>query len=470
MKKLLLVSMLIYSSLCSFAQDNKAKNDSVCRMVQQYFNEKNTDSLYALAGDAFKQQIDADQFKQICANNLFPLGTLQTQFESYANNLSRYKAVFTNATLILLLGVDDKDKLQTLLFQPYVSEAKKSAKVATNNLLQSVTDKAVDSIVQPYVSLAAAHGLSIGILKKNEMNFYGYGETGDGNKQIPNEHTLFEIGSITKTFTATLLADAINSGKIKPDDPVNKYLPDSIPLIQYEGVPVTIEMLSNHSSGIPRMPSNFDFYATDSLNPYKDYGEQQLFGFYKTFKPVPKPGTQYEYSNLAVATLGVILQHIYKKSFEQLIIEKICDPLDMNNTREFIRKNDSSKIAVGYNENGKYNGPWDFIAFAPAGSIRSDAADMLRYAKANLGDAPVSLNKDIQLTHIVTFKDNSATVALGWHYIKAGNQEILFHNGGTGGYRSYLGINLNKKIAVVILSNTAISVDDIGNELIKYLD
>ncbi len=453
-----------------FAQDNKAVNDSVCVLVQKNFNAKNVDSLYALAGDAFKKELSYDKFKGICESNLFPLGIMETQFESITNKISRYKAVFTNATLVLYLSVDNNKKFQTLLFQPYVSDAKKSSKIVTNNPLQSETDKAVDSIVQPYTNLAVTHGLSIGILKNDKIQFYGYGETAEGNKQIPDEHTLFEIGSITKTFTATLLADAVNSGKIKLDDPVNKYLPDSIPQLQYEGVPATIEMLSNHSSGIPRMPSNFDLYATDSLNPYKYYEEQQMFSFYKSFKLMRKPGSQYEYSNLAAATLGLILEHIYKQSFEELIIEKICDPLKMNDTREFIRKNDSSRVAVGYDENGKYNGPWDFKAFAAAGSIRSDAADMLIYAKAQLGNAPTSLNKDIQLTHIVTFKDSSATVALGWHYIKAGNEEILFHNGGTGGYRSYLGINLNKKVAAIILSNTAVSVDHIGNALVKYLD
>jgi CubicO group peptidase (beta-lactamase class C family) len=470
MKRISLIILLINICLHASAQDQKIKNDSVSILVQQYFNAKNADSLYALAGNTFRQNLSEDQFKTICNNNLFPLGAMQIQFESFSNNISRYKAAFNSVNLVLLIGLNDQGKLQTLLFQPYVSALKKATKVFSNNPLQTLTDKAVDSIVQPYASLATTHAISIGILKNNETHFYGYGETVEGNKQIPNEQSLFEIGSITKTFTAILLSDAVNSGKIKLDDPVNKYLPDSIPQLQYEGVPVTIKMLSNHSSGIPRMPDNFDTVATDSLNPYKDYDEHNLFSFYKSLKLKRMPGSKYEYSNLAVATLGIILQHIYSKSFEQLLIEKICDPLQMNNTRQYIRKNDSSKVAVGYNEEGKYNGPWDFEAFAAAGCIRSSAEDMLKYAKANLGEAPAFLNKDIQLTHTVTFKDSNATVALGWHYIKAGDEEILFHNGGTGGYRSYLGINLNKKTAAVILSNTAVSVDDIGNTLIKFLD
>ena len=99
-------------------------------------------------------------------------------------------------------------------------------------------------------------GLSIGILKDGKTIFYDYGETAKGNAQLPDQNTIFEIGSISKTFTAILLADAVNSGKIKLDDPVSKYLPDSIPKLQYNNVPITIASLSNHSSGIPRMPNN----------------------------------------------------------------------------------------------------------------------------------------------------------------------------------------------------------------------
>ncbi|HVX24819.1 MAG TPA: serine hydrolase domain-containing protein [Parafilimonas sp.] len=471
MKKILPFLIFIFFNTYAIAQSNKQKIDSVNSLVVKYFNAKNADSLYALSGDAFKSQLSADQFKQICNNNLFPLGIMQTTFESNTSGINKYKAVFSTGTILALyVSLDDKDKLYTFLFKPYIDETNKKTSVATNNSLSSVLDKAVDSIVKPYITLAATCGLSIGVLKNNAMHFYGYGETTKGDKQIPDEHTLYEIGSITKTFTAILLADAVNNGKIKLDDPVNKYLPDSIPPLQYDGSTVTIEMLSNHSSGIPRMPNNFDDVATDSLNPYKSYDEQKLFSFYKTFKLNRKPGTQYEYSNLAAATLGIILEHVYHKSFEELVTEKICAPLRMNNTHQFISANDSARVATGYSENGEYNGPWDFEAFAPAGSLRSDAADMLMYAKANLGDAPSALNKDIQLTHVITFTDGGNKVALGWHYIKAGNDEILFHNGGTGGYRSYLGINLDKKIAVVILSNTAISVDDVGNELMKWME
>jgi CubicO group peptidase (beta-lactamase class C family) len=218
------------------------------------------------------------------------------------------------------------------------------------------------------------------------------------------------------------------------------------------------------------MPGNFTSFVNDPLNPYKNYGVEQLYNFYTGFKLDRKPGSSYEYSNLAVGTLGVILENIYKKTYEALLIEKICSPLKMNDTRQFLRKTDSARFAKGYTETGKYNGPWDMKSLSAAGGIRSTVADMMKYAKANIDGGTTSLNKAIQSTHNLTFSDGQNQTALGWHIVKPGKEEVLFHNGGTGGYRSYLAINKNKKFAVVILSNTAIGTESVGDELVKWLE
>ena len=269
-------------------------------------------------------------------------------------------------------------------------------------------------------------------------------------------------------YTTTFLINVVKKVKRNLYDPVSKYFPDSIPALEYQGQPVTLKTLSNHSSGIPRMPNNF--HSSDNYNPYKDYSDQDLYSFYKTFKLDRKPGAEYEYSNLAAATLGVILEKVDKKTYEDLIVEIICDPLGMRETREFIRKNDSIRFVKGYNEEGKVNSQWDFDAMAPAGSIRSTASDMLIYANAQLGKGPAALEKDIRLTQEKTFSNGAVNTALGWHYIKPGKDEVIFHNGGTGGFRTYLAVNLEKKFAVVVLSNTAISVDEMGNALMKWLE
>jgi CubicO group peptidase (beta-lactamase class C family) len=471
MLKHLLILLLVSLSTSCFSQNTREKIDSVCSLLKTYFNNKDATSLYQLTGQAFKKAIPPERFREISSNNLFPLGQmLQAVFEYHREGINKYKAVFTSSTLAMYLSLDSESKLETFLFKEYVDErAKKPEKVKSDNKLLTALDKKVDSAAQSYIGLEVTTGVSIGILKNGKTYFYNYGETAKGNKKLPNAHTIYEIGSISKTFTATLLADAVNSGKISLGDPVSKYLPARIPLLQFDGVPVTIKMLSDHSSAIPRMPTNFETYSTDPLNPYKNYGLEQLFTMYSTLKLTRTPGTTYEYSNLAVGTLGAILENIQKKSFEDLVVEKICNPLHMNDTRQYIRKNDSARFAKGYSETGKYNGQWDFKVLAPAGALRSTATDLLLYAKANLGTAPPSLNKAIQLTHVVTFSDGINRVGLGWHFLKLDNDDILFHGGGTGGYRSYLAINPTKKFAVVVLSNTAVETDELGNELMKWL-
>jgi len=472
MKKLCLLPLLVFATHLLIAQVSPQQRiDSVCRLVQQYFNEKSIDKLYELTGESFRKSLPQETFKSVCVNNLFPLGEMKkTEFESHTNGVSRYKAIFPSMNLALVISLDKAEKIETFLFSPYTDliGAKKNDKVPSSNPLVTALDKKLDSTVQSYISLKATTGLSIGILKDGKSIFYGYGETARGNQQLPNEHTLFEIGSLSKTFTSILLADAVNRGKVKLEDPVNNYLPDSIPLLQYGGITVTLKTLANHSSGIPRMPSNF--HSSDNENPYKDYDRKDLFSFYKSFTPVRKPGEKYEYSNLAVGTLGVILEDVNHSSYEALLTKTICKPLHMFETKVLLLATDTLCFAKGYKEDGSVSSQWDFKALGAAGCIRSTSADLIKFAKANLGDAPPALNKDIKLTHLVTFTENKTKLGLAWHIIQPGTDAVYFHNGQTGGYHSYFAVNLKKKFAVVILSNCAIGTEEIGGAIMKWLE
>jgi CubicO group peptidase (beta-lactamase class C family) len=233
---------------------------------------------------------------------------------------------------------------------------------------------------------------------------------------------------------------------------------------------VTLTDLANHTSGIPRMPSNFTSTVTNARNPYVNYSIENLYAFLAHLQLAREPGTQSEYSNAAVGLLGVILQKVYNTSYEALIVKYICDPLGMADTRVFIRKEDSARFAKGYNA-GRQTSQWDLPpAFAGAGAIRSTARDLLIYAAANLGKAPSPLNKAIQLTHEVTFSNNTVTTGLNWFYLKSGGEKFLFHNGGTGGFKSWLGIHEKKQFAVVILSNSTAEPGEMGRELVKWLE
>ena len=471
MKKLFLLTELLFLGSLLVAQPGQQqKIDSVCALIKIYFNAKNPEKIYDLTGEAFRKEISAEVFQHIFQQNLLPLGELKnTAFENHKDGVSSYKADFGTIALSLLVSLDEKDKIKLFLFKPYTDQTeRKNFRAPTNNPLSTPLDKEVDSAVQSYISLRATVGLSIGVLKDGKQFFYGYGETVKGNKQIPDQRTIFEIGSLSKTFTSILLADAVNRGKIKLDDPVNLYLPDSIPGLQYEGTPITIKTLANHSSGIPYMPSNF--HSARNSDPYIDYDDRDLFAFYRDFKPVRKPGEKYEYSNLAVGTLGVILERINKETYEELFTRIICKPLGMHDTKQYLSPVDSLRFARGYNDEGNYAAPWNFKALGAAGCIRSTSADLLKYAEANLGNAKGALLKDIGLTHDLTFSDGNTRVGLGWHLIRPGKDDLLFHNGQTGGYHTYLAINTDKKFALVILSNCAKETEDTGAAIMKWAE
>jgi len=343
--------------------------------------------------------------------------------------------------------------------------------IAAGCMAQPSLDKEVDSLARSFIKEKHGIGLSVGVLKDGKTYFYGYGETEKGNGRAPGPTTLFEIGSISKTFTATLLGMAVVTGKVSLDDTVNKYLPDSIPLLQFDGRVITLKDLSNHTSGLPRMPSNFYDPVVDLQDPYRAYSIEKLYQFLAHVKLSRKPGSRYEYSNLAAGLLGVILGKMYNLSYEELILQYICGPLDMHDTRIIIRKEDSASFAKGYDLGGNYTSYWNLSpAFAGAGAIRSTVRDMLKYAQANLGEVTGVLGKAIQLTHEQTFSQEAVTLGLGWHYIQPGEEKVLFHNGGTGGFRTYLAIHPGKKFAVVMLANAAISVDKEGNELMRWLE
>ncbi len=467
--------MLIIASLiatAAMAQSNNVhKTDSVFQLVKKYFNAKQPDSIYALAGEKFHAALTPETFRYVCANQLFPIGAIKnSSLLSFVNNqLATYKLEFETTTLQLQITLDDKDKIELFLFQPYKKQAsEKLQTVATSNLLKTETDRKVDSAVQSYIKKSNTVGLSIGILKEGKVSIYNYGETKQGNNHLPDANTLFEIGSISKTFTATLLAYYVNDGKLKLTDPLAKFLPDSV-ISNKALTDITIEMLSNHTSGLPRLPDNLLNHSLDPLDPYRDYKKRDLFDYLKTAKLESKPGQKYAYSNLAVGLLGTILEQISGKTYEQMVEEIICKPLNLNNTAQHLSPEQSNNFVTVYNDQGKETPAWNFATLAPCGALRSTVNNLLAYATAQMNVSNTKLSKAMQLTQQVTFTDKDLELGLGWHIIKIAGRPYFFHNGGTYGCSSYLVFNPQTKLAVVVLSNSGESVDATGADIVKKL-
>ncbi len=445
------------------------KTDSVAQQLLQYLANKQTDSAYILAGQAFKTALPHDKWKMICEKQLYGLMPFTNIiFKRSKNGVNKYK-LDAVVPLQLLLSLDSLGKFQVFAIQPYQDDSRKKVVAITDNTKLTILDKTVDTLVGNYINTIENVGASVGIFYKGTNYFYNYGETVKNNKQLPTKLTLYEIGSISKTFTATLLAKAVFDKKVALQDAITKYLPDSV-AINKDLQNITLQQLSNHSSGLPRLPMNMNVTITNYLQPYENYDDKAMFAFLKQFKAIRKPGESYEYSNLAVGLLGVILERIYKKNYEQLLVESIAKPLALTHTKIVLTSADKTAMSQGYNEKDEAVPAWNFKSMAAAGAIKSCAEDLLVYGKQQLNAIKSPLANYNTITHLQTFNDKVQKVGLGWHFLIDDTDIVLQHGGGTYGCRTMLCVNATKNIVVTVLTNNATNGDALGIKLMQALE
>ncbi|MEZ4991961.1 MAG: serine hydrolase [Saprospiraceae bacterium] len=305
--------------------------------------------------------------------------------------------------------------------------------------------------------------IAIGLIDKDGPQYYFFGNTTMTGHSV-TENTIYEIGSISKTFTGILLADMVQSGKMKLDDPVQQYLPESVTMPEWEGKPIVLGQLSDHTSGLPRMPDNFS--PADITNPYADYTVEQMYAFLSSHTLRREMGSVYEYSNLAQGLLGHILALTAGKTYEELVIEKIAGPLGMKDTRIKLNDQQMQQLAPGHSL-GAVVSNWDIPTLAGAGAIRSSLHDMLIYVSANMGLTDSPVYQAMQLSHQARHdKAGGMRVGLGWHIKKGAEGDVVWHNGGTGGYRTFAGFVPDTGRGVVVLTNSTKGADDIGFHLL----
>ncbi|MBK9982458.1 MAG: serine hydrolase [Saprospiraceae bacterium] len=304
----------------------------------------------------------------------------------------------------------------------------------------------------------------VGILDSNGPRYFSFGKTTENGKKV-DEHSIYEIGSISKVFTATLLADMIIKGQLSVDDPIEIFLPISVHVPTYEGKHITLGNLSDHTSSLPRMPDNFD--PADPLNPYADYTVDQMYSFLSSYTLTRPIGSQYEYSNLAVGLLGHILSLKAGVSYEDLLTRTVTAPLHMDETRITLSGEMKKNLAIGHTM-GMEVPNWDLPTLAGAGAIRSSVSDMLKFLSVQMGITASPLSKAIELTHQPRHdKANGNSVGLGWHIAPGGEHEIIWHNGATGGYTTFIGFCNDTKTGVAVFTNSSENVDDIGFHLLN---
>lgn len=330
-------------------------------------------------------------------------------------------------------------------------------------------------------------GLAIGVIDHGRLPlFLNFGELEAGRAAAPTADTLFEIGSITKVFTASSLAALVTSGTVKLDDPVTACLPKTVTLPTAGGGSITLAHLASHTSGLPRLPPGL--ISVGSIltmkvahNPYKGYSEERLFRDLARIKLAHKPGEAWEYSNLGVGLLGVALARRQGVSYEALVRELVIQPLGLKDTAVSLTPEQAARLAPGY-----YGNPalgfaprearaqnWELGAFGGAGALKASARDLLRFAEAQW-ETTSPLRAAFALTHQPRFKESeNLSIGLAWLISRDAklSEPALWHNGGTGGYCSFMGLLPRQRCAVVILSNcAAFSPDELGFAILCALD
>ncbi len=288
--------------------------------------------------------------------------------------------------------------------------------------------------------------LSIAIIQNGKVNYYGIIKTNDTIKSIENQKSIFEIGSITKVFTSTVLASLVEDKKINLADDINKYFPS---FNFKNNIKLSFKSLSNHTSGLPRLPDNFNL--SDMDNPYKHYGKNEIETYLqKNLKLDNEPSKVYAYSNLGAGLLGYTLGVSQKTSFQSLLQKRIFDKYGMINSFTS-SQNLNNKLVKGQNPNGEIASNWDFDVLFGAGGILSTTEDLAKFATAQFN----AKNKELALTRTPTFDINeSIKIGLGWNLLKSeSGKNLIGHNGNTGGYSSSITINVDDKTASIILSN-----------------
>lgn len=322
----------------------------------------------------------------------------------------------------------------------------------------------VEEAVQQFVAPMASEpgfptGVAVGVYHKGDVRFFNFGTTHEGGAPV-DEHTIFEIGSVTKTFTAALLGEAADTGAIDLNAGIGSVLPPGLTL-QPAAQKVTPLQLASYSSGLPddppNLPANIEDRAVD-----RGYTLADFYGFLSTWEPPATLPAPYLYSNTGVGLLGLILAGSIE-GWEKQVAEKITAPLGMTDTAVSPAANQPERHATGHTHEGRPAPKWPLYAWAAAGALRSTAADMTTFVAANLGHSvgasttPPELPAAMKLARTPYYQSHpdkpEVWQGLTWQVNKTGDGEIVFKDGGTAGFSTFIGYNPEKDLGVVILAN-----------------
>jgi D-alanyl-D-alanine-carboxypeptidase/D-alanyl-D-alanine-endopeptidase len=318
-------------------------------------------------------------------------------------------------------------------------------------------------------------GVAVGVGRGEEIATLGRGRIGVGRPGEPGSETIFEIGSITKVFTATLLALLAEEGLVAIDEPVNDLLPEGARL-DCRDRPVTLQDLATHTSGLPRLPRGWFRRALGHrADPYAHFTSADLDDAIARARPRGAPGRTVRYSNFGAGLLGHTLELRTGLGYAALVEARICAPLGLADTRVTVPDAELLRFADGHDRRGRPVPHWEMRVLTGAGALRSTVADLMVFLQAQCcSDATAggsALHRAIRRTQVPLHERKTLGQGLGWTTLSKPNSDtrLLMHNGGTGGFSSYCACVPQQGMRVVVLANSARSVDKVGWGLMRAL-
>jgi CubicO group peptidase (beta-lactamase class C family) len=315
-------------------------------------------------------------------------------------------------------------------------------------------------------------GVVVGVIEPTGRRIVAYGRSGAPDNRPLDGDTVFQIGSVSKTFVGLVLADMVLRKEVALDDPAAKYLPKGVSMPQ-RGRPITLLDLATHMSGFPPMPTNLDLQGQP--DPIEAYSLQDLYEFLSNYIPTREPGVEPEYSNLGVSLLGRLLGLRANQEYADLLAERVLQPLGMHDTAFQLQPEQLKRLAPGHDKDLQPVHSPEMRTLYPSGSLRSTVNDLLTYVEANLGYKDTKLKQAMLYQRTVVRvpvasgpqTPTSPQQALGWKIRQVQGREIVYHDGGKQGYRSGVAFDPARRTGIVVLANAR--TDDQPIALARHL-
>lgn len=311
-------------------------------------------------------------------------------------------------------------------------------------------DDSLVALISPLVGDGLAKGIVLGLLEPDgSTRIVFHGSPGEGARPL-GAGSVFDVGSVSKVFTATVLADMVAKGEASLDDPVAMYLPQGLELPSGGGEKITLLHLATHQSGLPRLPTNL-------VSPDVDYTVDQLYEFLAEHELRREPGAEFEYSNLGFGLLGHALGLAAGGAYEDVLRRRVLEPLGMEMTGFPSRRDVGGWMVEGHDPGGNPVPRWYLPEpLRGGGGLNSSAEDMLAFLAANTGAPSSGLElamRDAQAVRIDPYEDVKG--GLAWQIRHVDGRRVLSHSGGSRGFRSFITFDAVSGAAVVLLSNSA---------------